>query len=214
MQARHECRECGDEVNIKDGYKWFRESDTYECLGCFDSVNEQKHDWDWLDFGTMEEPQCGLCGCRSDNGMWDEDGGMLEDVICDDCDKVWCFDSDRDAYVPRESEKMTCVEPEPTKEYIQRLVACVPLWKQKEEESENEDEDIMQCERCGKWEADGEQFNEHPNYITGDCFCTACWDKIDDSCESEESENVKHFITSVVDEMVSKATFQKVLVLA
>ncbi len=111
MQARHECRECGEEVNIKDGYKWFRESDTYECLGCFDWVSEQKHDWDNLDFGTMEEPQCGLCGCRSDNGMWNaDDGDLLEDVICDDCDNVWRFDSDRDAYVPRESEESEIVK--------------------------------------------------------------------------------------------------------
>jgi len=68
--------------------------------------DDEKHDWDNLDFGTIEEAQCGLCGCKSDNGMWDEDNGdLLEDVICDDCDKEWCYDEDRDAYVPRESEK-------------------------------------------------------------------------------------------------------------
>jgi len=63
---------------------------------------EQKHDWDNLDFGTAEEPLCGLCGCRSDNGMWDEDGDMTEDVICDECNERWCYDEDRDAYVLRE----------------------------------------------------------------------------------------------------------------
>lgn len=68
--------------------------------------DDEKHDWDNLDFGTIDDSRCGLCGCKSDNGMWDdEDGDLLEDVICDDCDKVWCYDEDRDAYVPRESGK-------------------------------------------------------------------------------------------------------------
>jgi hypothetical protein len=70
------------------------------CEDCY-AEWEEKHDWDNLDFGTAEEPQCGLCGCSSDNGMWGEDGDMTEDVICDECDKRWCFDSDRDAYVLR-----------------------------------------------------------------------------------------------------------------
>ena len=68
--------------------------------------DDEKHDWDNLDFGTIDDSRCGLCGCKSDNGMWDdEDGDLLEDVICDDCDMVWCYDEDRDAYVPRESGK-------------------------------------------------------------------------------------------------------------
>ena len=38
QSLKHECRECGEKVNIKDGYKWFRESDTYECLECFNAL--------------------------------------------------------------------------------------------------------------------------------------------------------------------------------
>jgi len=95
----HSCMTCGVEVNIKDGYKWFRESGAYECLGCFE--NNEKLDWDNMDFGDIDESRCGICGCKSDNGLWDEDGDMLEDVICDDCDKHWRYDENRDAYVPR-----------------------------------------------------------------------------------------------------------------
>jgi len=43
---------------------------------------------------------------------------------------------------------------------------------------ESDDEDILQCESCGKWEADGEQYDENPKNKTGDIFCTACWDEI------------------------------------
>ena len=75
------------------------------------------HNWDNLDFGTAEEPQCGLCGCSSDNGMWEEDGDMTEDVICDECDKRWCFDFYRDAYVLRE------------KNAILENARQIPLWK-------------------------------------------------------------------------------------
>jgi hypothetical protein len=55
-----------------------------------------------MDFGTMEKPLCGICGCSSNNGMWNGDNGCLEeDVICDDCDKGWCYDGDDDAYVEK-----------------------------------------------------------------------------------------------------------------
>jgi len=80
--------------------------------------DDEKHDWDNLDFGTIEEAQCGLCGCKSDNGMWDENGDLLEDVICDDCDKEWCYDEDRDAYVPRELTHFTL----PEKQFISSIV--------------------------------------------------------------------------------------------
>lgn len=32
----HECKTCGVECTLKDGFKWFREDDTYECATCFD----------------------------------------------------------------------------------------------------------------------------------------------------------------------------------
>lgn len=62
----------------------------------------EKYDWDDLDFGTIDDSRCGLCGCKSDNGLWDaDDGDMLEDVICDDCGEDWRYDEDREAYVPK-----------------------------------------------------------------------------------------------------------------
>ena len=52
-----------------------------------------------MDFGTADERLCGICGCKNENGMWEEDGYWSEDVICDECDKVWRYDCDLDAYL-------------------------------------------------------------------------------------------------------------------
>jgi hypothetical protein len=37
IQNYHECKRCGVECTLKDGFKWFREDDTYECQTCFDN---------------------------------------------------------------------------------------------------------------------------------------------------------------------------------
>lgn len=97
--------------------------------------DDEKHDWDNLDFGTIDDSRCGLCGCESDNGMWGEDGDLLEDVICDDCDKEWRFNHFRDAYVPRELthftlEKQKCTEKERRiKEGEVRILQKLSAWK-------------------------------------------------------------------------------------
>lgn len=56
--------------------------------------------WIYMDFGTAENPICGICGSmNNDGGMWDEDGEICEDVICDECNKIWIYDNDTDAYI-------------------------------------------------------------------------------------------------------------------
>jgi len=37
IQNYHECKTCGVECTLKNGFKWFREDDTYECQTCFDN---------------------------------------------------------------------------------------------------------------------------------------------------------------------------------
>ena len=109
---------------MRDLYPEFTPDDKEGEDSFTDKEWEQKHDWDNLDFGTVEEPQCGLCGCSSDNGMWNEDGDMMEDVICDECDKRWCFDSDRDAYVLRGEPKKPL-----DMSAILENARKIPLWK-------------------------------------------------------------------------------------
>jgi hypothetical protein len=60
---------------------------------------ENKFDWKNMDFGTIDNPLCGICQCAVNNGNWDEDGELLEDVICADCENSYYYDEDEDAYV-------------------------------------------------------------------------------------------------------------------
>ena len=52
-------------------------------------------EWDTMDFGTEDEPKCGICGKQGSFG-WQYG---LEDIKCDDCDKNWKYDVDNDYYV-------------------------------------------------------------------------------------------------------------------
>jgi len=91
------------ELPCPDCRRWFDEGKE-RCKSCdykFDGEGPVIN-WREMDFGTMEKPLCGICGCSSNNGMWNVDNGdLLEDVICDDCDKGWCYDEERDAYVEK-----------------------------------------------------------------------------------------------------------------
>jgi len=37
----HDCKSCGVECTLKNGFKWFREDDTYKCQTCFDNENDE-----------------------------------------------------------------------------------------------------------------------------------------------------------------------------
>jgi hypothetical protein len=79
-------------------------------------------DFDSMDFGTKQNPQCGICACSQpfDAFQWSccedsskscddvcysceengtsETGVVLEDIICDECAKVWKWNGDN-AYI-------------------------------------------------------------------------------------------------------------------
>ena len=53
--------------------------------------------WDNMDFGTEQEPQCGICNVPQEDAYW-RHGQLVEDVICCRCIERWYYDSDMDAY--------------------------------------------------------------------------------------------------------------------
>jgi hypothetical protein len=56
--------------------------------------------WYDCDFGTEENPQCGICGATGLSltcGRWD-DGEQVEDTLCSSCEEDYEFDSDSFEY--------------------------------------------------------------------------------------------------------------------
>lgn len=100
----HRCKKCRVVCDIKKGFKWCRDDNTYECQPCFDERMKNYKEWCSMDFGTAEQPLCGICGDDvPDCWVVNKDGDLCEDVICDKCDKVWRYDENEDAYIHRVS---------------------------------------------------------------------------------------------------------------
>jgi hypothetical protein len=59
-----------------------------------------------MDFGTPDETKCGICGTIGEYPYaWrgeDGDEFLVEDPICEDCDEIYEYDEDEDAYVERD----------------------------------------------------------------------------------------------------------------
>jgi hypothetical protein len=57
--------------------------------------------WNDCDFGTAENPQCGICGATGHSlscGRWDEEGEQIEDTLCYDCVDDYEWNSDNFEY--------------------------------------------------------------------------------------------------------------------
>ena len=51
-----------------------------------------------MNFGTKEEPLCGICRIEVEaGGEFNEDGDLVDDVICLGCDESWC-ENKKDGY--------------------------------------------------------------------------------------------------------------------
>ena len=62
--------------------------------------------WDDMDFGDFELSLCGICGkIEMDKGYykWNDEQDneqeefeyeLIEDIVCDDCEKIWEWDDD------------------------------------------------------------------------------------------------------------------------
>jgi len=50
-----------------------------------------------MNFGTPECSQCGICGSKDVDASyaWKEDGKLLEDIICIQCNQKWEYDDDK-----------------------------------------------------------------------------------------------------------------------
>ena len=59
----HECKSCGVECTLKNGFKWFREDDTYECARCFDKNDEmtqsEYREWNRWNRDPESDDGCG-----------------------------------------------------------------------------------------------------------------------------------------------------------
>ncbi len=48
-----------------------------------------------MDFGTFEKSFCGICGIQED-GYFDKNEELVEDIICNSCAEDWVFCDDDD----------------------------------------------------------------------------------------------------------------------
>ncbi len=63
--------------------------------------------WDDMEFGTVEKSFCGICGIEED-GFFDKNDELVEDIICDICSKSWIFvdeESELESVSDSESEE-------------------------------------------------------------------------------------------------------------
>ncbi len=62
--------------------------------------------WDDMEFGTVEKSFCGICN-KEEDGFFDKNQELVEDIICDICSESWIFVDEDD-----ESEYETIDEDE------------------------------------------------------------------------------------------------------
>ena len=51
--------------------------------------------WKNMNFGTFEKSFCGICGIQED-GYFDKNEELVEDIICNSCAEDWVFCDDDD----------------------------------------------------------------------------------------------------------------------
>ena len=49
--------------------------------------------WNYMIFGTFEKSFCGICGILEE-GHFDKNQELVEDIICNSCSKDWVFCDD------------------------------------------------------------------------------------------------------------------------
>ena len=60
--------------------------------------------WNNMEFGTIEKSFCGICN-KEEDGCFDKNQELVEDIICDICSKSWIFmDEDNDSEYESKSE--------------------------------------------------------------------------------------------------------------
>ncbi len=51
---------------------------------------QQIINWEDMEFGTVEKSFCGICN-KEEDGFFDKNQELVEDIICDICSKSWVF---------------------------------------------------------------------------------------------------------------------------
>ncbi len=51
--------------------------------------------WEDMEFGTVEKSFCGICN-KEEDGFFDKNQELVEDIICDICSKSWVFVDEED----------------------------------------------------------------------------------------------------------------------
>ena len=67
--------------------------------------------WDDMEFGTVEKSFCGICN-KEEDGYFDKNQELVEDIICDICSESWIFvDEDEDEENPKDEPSKDDEEP-------------------------------------------------------------------------------------------------------
>jgi len=81
--------------------------------------------WEDMEFGTVEKSFCGICN-KEEDGFFDKNQELVEDIICDICSKSWVFVDEEDESEDKnekDDEKYENQKDEPSKneeEYIKK----------------------------------------------------------------------------------------------
>jgi len=81
--------------------------------------------WNDMEFGTVEKSFCGICN-KEEDGFFDKNQELVEDIICDICSKSWVFVDEEDESEDKnekDDEKYENQKDEPSKneeEYIKK----------------------------------------------------------------------------------------------
>lgn len=91
---------------------------------------QQIINWNDMEFGTIEKSFCGICN-KEEDGCFDKNQELVEDIICDICSKSWIF-VDEDENSESEYEYETIDEDEEENENEEN--------EKQEDEKKKEDE--------------------------------------------------------------------------
>jgi hypothetical protein len=57
-----------------------------------------------MEFGTIEKSFCGICG-KEEDGYFDKNQELVEDIICNICSKSWIFIDEEEDEEQEEDEE-------------------------------------------------------------------------------------------------------------
>ena len=78
----------------------------------YKNIHTQKIiNWNDMEFGTVEKSFCGICN-KEEDGYFDKNQELVEDIICDICSESWIFvDEDEDEENPKDEPSKDDEEP-------------------------------------------------------------------------------------------------------